>query len=132
MIRIAFLAGLVLFAFPPKAEELTLCSGKYALCAASTCKLTGKTITTNNGETYPEAECTCPVIDGYSIADTSMGVMKGTCAVDDPTTQVWSLFAPLLHYPQETNDFVQFPKSKTKAVSKVKQIQSSSMYSSSS
>ena len=45
-----------------------------------------------------------------------MGVMKGTCAVDDPTTQVWSLFAPLLHYPQETNDFVQFPKSKTKAV----------------
>lgn len=96
--------------------ELTLCSGKYALCAASTCELTGKTITTNNGETYPEAECTCPVIDGYSIAVTSMGVMQGTCAVDDPETQVWSLFAPKLFYPQEANNFVQEPRSATQAV----------------
>ena len=95
--------------------ELTLCSGKFALCAASTCKLTGRTMTTTNGVTYPEAECTCPVLTGYSIADLTAGVMKGTCAVDDPTTQVWSLFAPKLFYPQEASNFVQTPKSATKA-----------------
>jgi len=97
-------------------NTLTICQGKYALCAASTCRETGKTITTNNGETYPEVECTCPVLDGPSIADTSMGVMKGSCEVDDPSTQVWSLFAPKVYYPQEANDFVQEPKSATRAV----------------
>jgi hypothetical protein len=97
------------------AGELTICKGKYALCAASTCKPTGKTITTNNGVTYPEVECKCPVLDGPSIADTSAGVMKGSCSVDDPTKQVWSLFAPRFHYPQEANNFVQTPKSATRA-----------------
>jgi hypothetical protein len=97
------------------AGELTICSGKYALCAASTCKLTGKKITTNDGKTYPEVICKCPVIDGKSIADTSAGVMKGTCNVDDPSTQVWSLFAPKTHYPQQANNFVTTPKSATRA-----------------
>jgi hypothetical protein len=44
-----------------------------------------------------------------------MGVMNNTCAVDDPDTQVWSLFAPKLFYPQESNEFVPTPKSATKA-----------------
>ena len=96
-------------------SELTLCKGKFALCAASTCKPTGRTMTTNDGNTYPEMSCTCPVLDGYSIADLTMGVMQGTCAVDDPNTQVWSLFAPRIFYPQEASDFVQTPKSATKA-----------------
>lgn len=98
-----------------QAGELTVCNGKYALCAASTCTKTGKTITTNDGKTYPEVVCKCPVLNGPSIADTSAGVMKGSCSVSDPTTQVWSLFAPRFHYPQEANNFVQTPKSATRA-----------------
>lgn len=99
--------------------ELTICQGKYALCAASTCTKTGKTITTNNGVTYPEVVCKCPVLNGASIADLRAGVMKGSCSVDDPKTQVWSLFAPRLiegfHYPQEANNFVRQPYSATRA-----------------
>lgn len=99
-----------------QAQEITICQGKYALCAASTCKKTGHTITTNNGVTYPEVICTCPVLEGASIAVTTMGVMKGSCNVDEPESQVWSLFAPKVYYPQEANNFVQTPKSKTRAV----------------
>ena len=36
------------------AGEITVCDGQYALCAASTCKPTNKTITGNNGIAYPE------------------------------------------------------------------------------
>jgi hypothetical protein len=103
------------FATSVFAGDLTICNGKYALCAASTCTKTGKTITTNNGVSYPEVVCKCPVLEGPSIADLSAGVMKGSCNVDDPTTQVWSLFAPRIHYPQEANNFVQTPKSATRA-----------------
>lgn len=109
------LAILVFLSSSVFAGELTICQGKYALCAASTCTKTGKTITTNDGKTYPEVVCKCPVLEGPSIADTSAGVMKGSCAVDDPTTQVWSLFAPRFHYPQEANNFVTSPKSATRA-----------------
>ena len=97
------------------AAELTICEGKFALCAASTCTKTGRTITTNNGVTYPEVVCKCPVLDGSSIASLTSGVMKGSCAVPDPTTQVWSLFAPKVHYPQEASNFVTSPKSATRA-----------------
>lgn len=103
-----------LFTLPAYAGQLTVCEGKFALCAASTCTETGRTITTNNGQTYPEVVCKCPVLDGKSIADTSAGVMKGTCDVTDPNT-VWSLFAPRVHYPQEANNFVTAPKSATRA-----------------
>lgn len=101
------------------AGELTVCNGKFALCAASTCAKTGKTITTNNGVTYPEVVCKCPVLEGPSIADLNAGVMKGSCNVDNPKTQVWSLFAPRLvegfHYPQEASNFERKPAA-TKAV----------------
>jgi hypothetical protein len=111
-----FVLSMPLFAQQP---TLTICQGKFALCAASTCTKTGKTITTNNGVTYPEVVCKCPVLEGPSIADLSAGVMKGSCSVDDPTTQVWSLFAPRLvegfHYPQEANNFARTPLSATKA-----------------
>ena len=62
--------------------EITTCQGKYALCAASTCQPTGKTIAANDGNVYPEVVCKCPIIEGESIADTSMGNMQGSC---DPT-----------------------------------------------
>jgi len=93
--------------------QLTICSGNYALCAASTCEPTGKTMVTNDGKTYPEMVCTCPVLNGPSIADLSAGQMKGTCDVADPEKDVWSLFAPKFYYPQEASDFVQEPKSAT-------------------
>ena len=73
--------------------EITTCTGEYALCAASTCKPTGKTITANSGISYPEVVCKCPILDGKSIADTTMGNMQGSCAATD-SNHVWSLFAP--------------------------------------
>jgi hypothetical protein len=110
-----FLFLLLMIAAPVFAEELTICEGKFALCAASTCTATGRTITTNNGVTYPEVVCKCPVLEGKSIADTNAGVMKGTCNVQNPSKQVWSLFAPKVHYPQEANNFVTSPISATRA-----------------
>ena len=88
--------------------EITTCTGDYALCAASTCKPTGKTITGNNGVPYPEVVCRCPILNGVAIADTSAGNMKGSCT---PTSDqnVWSLFAPKLYYPQEANNFSSLP-----------------------
>jgi hypothetical protein len=83
---------------------ITTCNGDYALCAASTCKPTGKMITGNNGVPYPEVECKCPILNGVAIADTSAGNMQGTCAATD-SKHVWSLFAPKLFYPQEANNF---------------------------
>jgi hypothetical protein len=95
--------------------QLSICTGNFALCAASTCEPTGKTMTTNDGNTYPEMLCTCPVLNGASIAELTMGQMQGTCDVADPEKDVWSLFAPKVFYPQASNDFVQEPKSATKA-----------------
>ena len=91
-----------------QSPELTTCTGEYALCAASTCTPTGRTITGNNGVPYPEVECRCPILDGVSIADTSAGNMKGSCAPTD-SQHVWSLFAPKLYYPQEASNFSLWP-----------------------
>lgn len=95
-------------------SQLTICTGNYALCAASTCEPTGNMMTTNDGKTYPEMRCTCPVLNGLSIADTSEGLMQGTCDVDNEFVDVWSLFAPKFYYPQEASDFVQEPKEATR------------------
>jgi len=51
------------------AQGLTICNGEFALCAASTCKPTGQTITGNNGVAYPEVVCRCPILNGNNIAD---------------------------------------------------------------
>ena len=95
------------FAQPSK-DGITTCTGEYALCAASTCKPTGKTITGNNGIPYPEVECRCPILSGTSIADTSAGNMKGSCTATD-SNHVWSLFAPKIFYPQEASNFSPLP-----------------------
>ena len=83
---------------------LTICNGEFALCAASTCVPTGKTITGNNGVAYPEVVCRCPILKGKNIADTSMGNMQGSCEASD-SDYVWSTFWPRLIYPQEANNF---------------------------
>lgn len=89
--------------------EITTCTGEYALCAASTCKPTGKTITANSGISYPEVVCKCPILDGKSIADTTMGNMQGSCAAID-SDHVWSLFAPKKYYPQEASNWSKLPR----------------------
>ena len=84
--------------------EITTCTGDYALCAASTCKPTGKMITGASGIAYPEVACKCPILNGEAIADTTMGNMQGSCNPTD-SEHVWSLFAPKKYYPQEASNF---------------------------
>ena len=93
-----------LFGSAQAQNTITTCNGEYALCAASTCQPTGKTITVNNGSTYPEVVCRCPILNGVAIADTAAGNMKGSCTATD-SNHVWSLFAPKLYYPQEASNF---------------------------
>jgi hypothetical protein len=112
--KLLLLTLLLIMAGTVQAADLAVCKGPFALCAASTCKPTGKTITGNNGIPYPEVECRCPILNGHSIADTSAGNMQGSCTPTD-SNHVWSLFAPRLHYPQEASNFSKNPKD-TKAV----------------
>jgi hypothetical protein len=92
------------------------CPGEFALCASSTCKLTGRNIEVNiNGgkstKSYPEVVCKCPIIteaiamangvELSGLAGVNEGNMKGSCAVPSPD-KIWSLFAPLAMYPQES------------------------------
>ena len=88
--------------------DVTTCQGPYALCAASTCQPTGGTISTTDGNSYPEVICKCPILNGEAIADLTMGNMQGSC---DPTDSehVWSLFAPKKYYPQEASGFSKLP-----------------------
>ena len=93
--------------------DISMCSGKFALCAASTCKPTGGTIISNDGQVWPEVSCTCPVLLGKAIADLTGGNMQGSCAAPmvNGKQGVWSLFAPVFNYPQEASNFAQEPKS---------------------
>ena len=88
----------------PKKPELTLCQGQYALCAAATCTLTGRTFP---GTNFPEVICKCPVLPGPALADVTGGNMQGSCMPPtDPVTHkigVWSLFSPQLNIPQEVS-----------------------------
>ncbi len=85
------------------------CSGYFALCAASTCKPTGKHIRVNvtSGGTaiFPEVECTCPVFSGSALGDVNGGNMQGSCIPPGPG-QIWSLYSPKKDVPQEINNWV--------------------------
>jgi len=104
---ILLVAALLLTASPinaqldPAAPGLTMCSGSYALCAAATCKPTGQYITDNEGQTFPEVLCKCPVFTGVALADVTGGNMQGSCT--PPVNGVWSLFSLNLNIPQEIN-----------------------------
>ncbi|MGO9602725.1 MAG: hypothetical protein ACLQAT_04860 [Candidatus Binataceae bacterium] len=89
-----------------------ICRGQYALCAASTCTLTGGTISVHVAgggmASFPEASCTCPVYNGPAIADVTGGNMQGSC--DAPGKgQVWSLYWPKTNIPQEANGWSHKP-----------------------
>ena len=103
---------------PVKNTGLTTCPGEFALCAASTCKPTGRMIKVKelDGKTtkeYPEAVCKCPIItqaiasmnqmELQGIAALNEGNMNGSCDAPRPGT-IWSLFSPLTIFPQESAD----------------------------
>jgi hypothetical protein len=81
----AILLAVVLINRPVMAQsghEFAFCSGYFALCAASTCKPTGRRIKVNvtgGGTAYfPEADCTCPIFSGQGITDLAGGNMHGS------------------------------------------------------
>lgn len=98
---------------------IALCAGEFALCASSTCKPTGKTITVkeDGGKTtkqYPESICKCPVITAnianqnnsplVGLAGLNEGNMEGSCR-SPGTGRVWSYFSTsVTTYPQEQPD----------------------------
>ena len=99
--------------------DFAMCAGEFALCASSTCKPTGKTITVeeDGGKTtkqYPEAVCKCPVITQeiaeqngsplVGIAGLNQGNMKGSCR-SPGAGRIWSYFSTTISvYPQEQPD----------------------------
>ena len=87
-----------------QAQNLAICQGEYALCAASPTTLTGKTITIS-GKTFKEGVAVCPVLTGMAVAN--MTLMQSSC--DAPKSKVWSLFGvpPLTSYPQAPDWTVQ-------------------------
>ena len=78
-------------------QNLGICQGEYALCAASATTPTGKTMLVN-GKEFREGMAVCPILNGISIAN--LGLMKGSCNIE--SGKVWSLFGipPETEYPQ--------------------------------
>jgi hypothetical protein len=84
---------------------ITVCKDtQFALCAASTCTaLPGKTVTDNQGLTYPAASCICPILRADNLADLSLGNQVGSCVSPEPGT-VYSTFSDAVtSYPQQVN-----------------------------
>ncbi len=94
----------------PSGHDFKYCNGYFALCAASTCRPTGGTVTVNvtGGGTaqFPEADCTCPIFYGQAIADLAGGNMSGSCK-QPAADQLWSLFTTTKYIPQEINGWAQ-------------------------
>ncbi|MEA2162768.1 MAG: hypothetical protein QOK37_895 [Thermoanaerobaculia bacterium] len=83
---------------PAQAQDFRICTGQFALCAASSGTPTGKTITVN-GTAFPEIVAVCPVLRGPAIADVAGGNMKGSCDAPGPG-KVWSLYQIRENIPQ--------------------------------
>src|SRR5690242_13452136 len=111
--KVVFGLAVVLLVFaPPTARssraaevyDFQICNGYFALCAASTCTPTGNQISvktaTGGTATFPEADCTCPVLLGPSIANLAGGNMQGSCEPPGPG-QIWSTYQPRPNIPQE-------------------------------
>jgi hypothetical protein len=73
---------------------------------------TGKQITvrtaTGGTATFPEADCTCPVLLGPSIANLAGGNMQGSCEPPGPDT-IWSTYQPRPNIPQALTNWVPTP-----------------------
>jgi hypothetical protein len=88
-------------------HDFQICSGYFALCAASTCQpINHKTITVNvTGDgtaEFPQADCTCPIFSGHAIADVTGGNMTGSCEPPEPG-KIWSLYSVRAEIPQAIN-----------------------------
>jgi hypothetical protein len=94
---------------PGEIFDFQICNGYFALCAASTCTPTGNQITfrTAAGSTAmaQEADCTCPVILGSSIANLAGGNMQGSCMPPGPG-QLWSSYQVRPDIPQAVTNWV--------------------------
>lgn len=77
------------------ADNMMVCNGEFALCAASGSVPTGKTIRVQ-GKEFQEGVAVCPVLTGRSIANKNF--LKGDCKA--PPGKVWSLFSSITEYPQ--------------------------------
>lgn len=109
--RIILALSFILSLLATPAAALIMCQGEFALCAATSCMPTGRTITTNGGVTWPEAKCTCPVLHGLAVADPTSagGNMQGSCSPPTHKGGVWSLFAPRDQYPQAVTGWKKAP-----------------------
>ena len=87
---------------------IQICTGEYALCAASTCTETGNTMIVA-GNSFKEMACKCPILKGPAVADVTGGNMQGTCA-SPGEGKVWSLFSTRSHFRQEMNGWSRKPK----------------------
>jgi hypothetical protein len=93
---------------PDKVFDFQTCNGYFALCAASTCTPTGNHIAVNTPRgtrNFPEADCTCPVILGPSLANLAGGNMQGSCDPPGPG-QIWSTFQIRPDIPQAITNWV--------------------------
>ena len=119
--KVVFGLGTMLLVFAPptvrssgaqEVYDFRICRGYFALCAASTCMPTGKQITvrtaTGGTATFPEADCTCPVLLGPSIANLAGGNMQGSCEPPEPGT-IWSTYQPRPNIPQALTNWVPTP-----------------------
>jgi hypothetical protein len=124
------LIGAILLAVPQVmsqgiVEGFRTCPGDFALCAASICTPTGGMIevkTAGGTAFFHEAQCTCPIFPGPSIADVSggnMGLRPGPGRCTAPTIVngrdvgddgIWSLYSPMAQIPQEINNWNQGKK----------------------
>ena len=96
MKKLLMIAALTLTA-PAHAMTIQVCTGEFALCAASpTTPVAGQTITVN-GKVFPLGVAVCPVLRGPAFAD--MDLTGGSCANPGPG-KVWSLFQPRESFPQ--------------------------------
>ena len=113
LIAVSAIAGLALQSGRAVAagHDFTICQGPFALCAASTCKATGKSImvnvTSGGTQTFPEYDCTCPIVNGPAIADLAGGNMQGSCT--PPKDRIWSLYQPREHIPQAITNWDRAP-----------------------
>jgi hypothetical protein len=95
MKKLLAITALSLLTCSVQAQKLAVCTGQYALCAASSATPLNETITVN-GKVFKKGLAVCPVLNGDSIAD--LNLMSGSCTA--PAGKVWSLFSSQSNYPQ--------------------------------
>ena len=60
---------------------------------------------TGGTATFPEADCTCPVLLGPSIANLAGGNMQGSCEPPGPDT-IWPTYQPRPNIPQALTNWI--------------------------